>query len=274
MKEEHGRAAARRLVMVDTHAHLDDDAFDADRDDVLARARDAGVEAIINVAFSEARWASTLALAHRNTGVFAALGVHPHEADAWSTAVEARLDAALRQPGVVGVGEIGLDFHRNDVARDVQRAAFSAQVQLARALDLPIVIHSRDAESEVVAMLEAAAPVRGVLHSFSGSDDAARHALSYGMHLSVTGPVTYPNGHRQRDLARVIPADRLLLETDAPYLPPQPWRGRRNEPAFLRASAEALARARGEALAQLCRHTSENARRLFRLSPAITAALD
>lgn len=259
--------------MVDTHAHLDDDAFDADRDDVLARARGAGVEAIVNVGYSEARWASTLALARYQPGVFAVLGIHPHEADCWSAAVETRLYAALGQPGVVGIGEIGLDFHRNGVPRDIQRHAFSAQIQMARVLDLPIVVHSRDAESEVVAMLEAAAPLRGVLHSFSGSDDAARQALSYGLHLSVTGPVTYPNGHRQRELARLIPADRLLLETDAPYLPPQPWRGRRNEPAFLVASAEALASARGEALTELCRHTSENARRLFRLPP-IAAAPD
>lgn len=257
--------------MVDTHAHLDDGAFDTDRDDVLARAREAGVEAIVNVGFSEARWASTLALARHEPGVFAVIGIHPHEADCWSAAVEARLNAALRQPGVVGVGEIGLDFHRNDVGRDIQRAAFWAQVAMARALDLPIVVHSRDAESEVVAMLEAAAPVRGVLHSFSGSDDLARQALTYGLHLSVTGPVTYPNGHRQRDLARLIPADRLLLETDAPYLPPQPWRGRRNEPAFLVATAASIASARGETVAELCRHTSENARRLFQLPPVATA---
>lgn len=267
MREHEGGGATPFFPLVDTHAHLDDEAFDADRDQVLNRARAAGVSAIINVGYAEARWSSTLALARDQPDVYAVLGVHPRDAASWSPALQDRLALALRLPGVVGVGEIGLDFHRPGGDRDAQRAAFSAQVDLARTLDLPIVVHSRDAEAEVVAMLRQMAPLRGVLHSFSGSDATARQALEHGLCLSLTGPVSYPSGQRQRDLAGLIPRERLLLETDAPYLAPQPRRGRRNEPAFLRYTAESLALTRGEPLDRLCRETSANARRLFDLRP-------
>lgn len=274
MYDRTGSAVARRAPFVDTHAHLDDEAFDGDREDVLARAREAGVVTIVNIGYAESRWPSTLALAREQRDVYAVLGVHPHEAGAWSAGVESRLQAALDNERVVGVGEIGLDFHRTLAAATEQRRAFAAQVEVARARNLPIVVHSRDAEVEVVRMLQAVAPVRGVLHSFAGSDRTARLALELGLHLSLTGPVTYPNGHRQRELARLIPLDRLLLETDAPYLAPQQRRGRRNEPAYLTFTASAIAAARNEQLDQLCDATAENARRLFRLPPVAPSAKD
>jgi TatD DNase family protein len=232
---------------------------------VLARAREAGVAAIVNVGFDEARWATTAALAAAHDGVYAALGLHPHEAAAWDDGLRGRLRAALAGPKVVALGEIGLDFYRDRAPRAAQRAAFAAQLALARELALPVVIHSRAAEDEAVTMLVEAAVARGVLHSFSGSPDTARRALDAGLHLSLTGPVSYPKAEGQRALARAIPLDRLLLESDCPYLAPQPRRGRRNEPAFVRFTAEAIAGARGEPVERVLAVTTTNARRLFGL---------
>lgn len=254
--------------LIDSHAHLDDGAFDEDRDATVARAREAGVAAIVNVGYNEARWASTAALCAAFPEVYGVLGCHPHEAGAWGPAAVGRLRAALRGPKIVGLGEIGLDFYREGAPRDRQRAAFAAQLDLARALALPVVIHSRAAEDEVVATLAAAGIGRGVLHSFSGGLATARRALDLGLHVSLTGPVSYPKAAHQRDLARAIPLERLLLETDCPYLAPQPRRGRRNEPAFLRFTAEAIAAARGESLAAIVAATTANAARLFALPPA------
>lgn len=251
------------MALIDTHAHLDDRAFDEDRDAVLARARAAGVRAIVNVAYNEQKWASTAALCAAYPEVYAVVGVHPHDARSWSAAVGERLRVALRAPRVVGLGEIGLDFYRDYAPHDRQRAAFLAQLAIAREAGVPVVIHSRAAEDEVVATLAEAGIGRGVLHSFSGSPAAAARSLDLGLHISLTGPVSYPKAERQRELARLIPRDRLLLETDCPYLAPQARRGKRNEPAFLRFTAEAIAAARDEPVEELIAATTANAAALF-----------
>jgi len=252
-------------MLIDTHAHLDDRAFDADRDVTLARARQAGVHAIINVGFSAERWITTMALTAAHADVYAVLGVHPHEATTWDNALLARLRTALAGPKVVGLGEIGLDFYRDYAPHERQRLAFRAQLALARELDLPVVMHSRAAEDEVVATLADEGVRRGVLHSFSGPLATAARALELGVHISLTGPVSYPNGEHQRELARLIPADRLLLETDCPYLAPQARRGKRNEPAFLPFTAAAIATARGVTTEAIVATTGRNALALFGL---------
>lgn len=259
------QSPAPGVALVDSHAHLDDGAFDADRGAVVARAREAGVGAIVNVGYSEARWASTAALCATYPEIYAVLGWHPHEVSSWEPAASGRLRAALAGPKVVGLGEIGLDFYRDYAPHDRQREAFRTQLALAREVELPIVVHSRAAEDEVVATLAEIGASAGVLHSFSGGLDTARRALDLGLHLSLTGPVSYPKAEHQRDLARLIPLDRLLLETDCPYLAPQPKRGRRNEPAFVRFTAEAIAAARGESLDAVVAATTANACRLFSL---------
>lgn len=256
------------MALIDTHAHLDDRAFDADRDAVLARAREAGVRAIVNVAYNEAKWASTAALCASNPEVFAVVGIHPHDAHSWSAAVGERLRAALRGPKVVGLGEIGLDFYRDYAPHDLQREVFRAQLAIARDTGLPVVIHSRAAEDEVVETLAECGIGRGVLHSYSGSLATAERALGLGLHISLTGPVSYPKAEHQRDLARRIPRDRLLLETDCPYLAPQARRGKRNEPAFVRFTAEAIAAARGEPVEEIVAATDANAMGLFALQVA------
>lgn len=256
------------MILIDSHAHLDDEAFDADRAETIARARAAGVTTIVNVGFNERRWATTAALCAAEADVYAVLGLHPHEAAAWDNGLAGRLRAALGGPKVVGLGEIGFDFYRDYAPHDAQRAAFRAQLALARELDLPIVVHSRAAEAETVATIAEAGVLQGVLHSFSGPLDVATRALELGLHLSLTGPVSYPKGEHQRELARLVPLDRLLLETDCPYLAPQARRGRRNEPAFLPFTAAAIAAARGIAVAALAAATTANATRLFALPAA------
>lgn len=253
-------------MLIDTHAHLDDRAFDNDRAATLGRARESGVELIINVGFSEARWATTTALAAAQPEVYAVLGLHPHEATAWDAALAVRLRAALGGAKVVALGEIGLDFYRDYASHERQRVAFRAQLALARELNLPVVLHSRAAEDEVVAILAEEGIGRGVLHSYSGSVATAARALELGLHLSLTGPVSYPNGKHQRALARLIPLDRLLLETDCPYLPPQARRGQRNEPAFLPFTAAAIAAARGATTDGIIAATGRNALRMFGLA--------
>ncbi|MGN6755642.1 MAG: TatD family hydrolase [Thermomicrobiales bacterium] len=259
------RAIALAPAMIDSHAHLDDEAFAPDRAAVLARARAAGVGAIVNVGYNAARWATTAALCATYQYVYAVLGVHPHDAADWDDALAARLAAALKEPKVVGLGEIGLDFYRNYAPPERQRAAFRAQLAMALDMALPVVIHSRAAEDEVVMTLAEAGVTRGVLHSFSGSLATAERALALGLHLSLTGPVSYPKAEPQRELARLIPLDRLLLETDCPYLAPQARRGKRNEPAFVRYTAEAIAAARGEPAEQVIAATTANAIQLFGL---------
>ena len=253
-------------MLIDSHAHLDDDAFAEDRPAVIARARAAGVRGIINVGFSPERWATTAALCAAYPDISAAVGLHPHEAARWGPALGKDLRAALRGPKVVGLGEIGLDFYRDYAPHECQRAAFREQLALAQELALPVIIHSRAAEDEVVDTLIGAGISRGVLHSFSGPLPAAERALAHGLHISLTGPVSYPRAEHQRDLARLIPLDRLLLETDCPYLAPQARRGRRNEPAFLPFIAAAIADARGEAPARIIAATGTNAVRLFGLA--------
>jgi len=252
-------------MLIDTHAHLDDRAFADDREAMLLRAREAGVRAIVNVGFSEERWATTAALAAAHPDIYAVLGLHPHEAASWDEALLGRLRTALAGPKVVGLGEIGLDFYCDYAPHERQRVAFRAQLALARELDVPAVIHSRAAEDEVVATLAEEGVRRGVLHSFSGPLATAARALDLGLHISLTGPVSYPNGEHQRDLARLIPADRLLLETDCPYLAPQARRGKRNEPAFLPFTAAVIAAARGVTTEETIASTGRNAVALFGL---------
>lgn len=254
-------------MLIDSHAHLDDAAFDDDREAMVGRAREVGVGAIINVGFSEARWATTLALCAAYPAVYAVLGLHPHEALAWDAGLAGRLREVLREPRAVGVGEIGLDFYRDYAPHDRQRVAFRAQLALARETGLPVVLHSRAAEEETVATLAETGTTHGVLHSFSGPLATAERALGMGLHLSLTGPVSYPKAEHQRELARLIPLDRLLLETDCPYLAPQARRGRRNEPAFLRFTAETIAGARGVAVEEVIAATATNTIRLFGLPP-------
>jgi TatD DNase family protein len=261
------------VALVDSHCHVAGPEFDADREAVLARAAAAGVEVLVCVGATgpAASNAASVALAGRREPVriVATVGVHPHHASTADDTAFATLAQLAQSPGVVGVGETGLDFHYDHSPRPAQLAAFARHVALARASGLPLVVHVREAHREAADVLaaEGGAGLSGVIHCFTGDRHDARRYLDLGFHVSVAGIVTFKNADALRDAVRLIPADRLLVETDAPYLAPVPHRGRRNEPAHVRVVAEAVAAVRGEPFPALAAATAANARRLFRLDP-------
>jgi TatD DNase family protein len=257
---------------IDSHAHLADPAFDADRDAVLARAVEAGARAIICIGESIDANIRAGAIATQQPGfVWFTAGLHPHDAATSDTPdagkqLRERLDA-----GAVAVGECGLDYHYDNAPRDVQRRVFAMQLALAAERKLPVVVHTRDAEDDTRAMLieASSAGVRGVLHCFTGSHALATAAIEHGWFVSFSGIVTFKRW-TDDDLLRLVPSDRLLAESDAPYLAPIPHRGRRNEPAWVEATVAKLATARGDAVDAVGIHVAENARRFFGLAaPAV-----
>lgn len=255
-------------MLVDTHAHLDFEAFDHDRPQVLQRAREAGLGAVITIALTPDHLPGTLALVEGYRGLYATVGIHPHEAASWLSRLDEALrlvEDALAHPGVVAVGEVGLDFFRNRSPRQAQEDVFRAMARLAVRSGRPLVIHSRKAGEQVLAVLdeEVAGQVEVVMHCFSGDEDFARRCVQRGFHLGFGGVTTFPNAPEVRRAAAAIPIDRLLLETDCPYLAPQPRRGKRNEPAYVKWVAEAIGAARGVAPGEVVRHSTENACRLF-----------
>ncbi len=260
--------AAGTPRLIDTHAHLEHERYRSDRDDVVARARAAGVWPIVEVASDEKTSWLAIGLVRRYPGLFATVGIHPHEARTASESALERIRAVAREPGVVAIGEIGLDYHYDFSPRDDQRRAFAAQIGLARDVGLPIVVHDREAHQDTLDILrsEAVQGVGGVMHCFSGDFGMARECLDMGLYISVGGSVTFPGAGRLRDIIAGIPLDRLVLETDCPYLTPAPHRGKRNEPAYLVFVAREVARAAKATLDEVAAMTTRNATRLFQLS--------
>ncbi len=253
-------------LLIDTHAHLDHAQFDEDRDAVIARALEQGISRILSVGCDLESSAANVRLSAAHAQVFAAVGIHPHDAPQADDAGLAFLAKLLQQSEkVVAVGEIGLDFYRDRAPRDAQRLAFRRQIALARHVKKPIIVHDRDAHDEVLAILreEGAAEVGGVLHCFSGDTTMARACLDLGFYLSFPGTITYPKNDAAREVVRAIPIDHLLVETDCPYLAPQAFRGKRNEPAYIRHTAAMIAEIKGLSLEDVARITSRNACKLF-----------
>ena len=259
-------------ALVDSHCHVSEPEFDADREAVLARAAASGVTTLVCVGATGPVEANerALGLAGRSAPlrIVATVGIHPHHASTGDDAAFLRLEELARRPEVVALGETGLDFHYNFSPPAAQRAAFVRTVHLARALGRPLVVHVREAHLEAAELLrsEGAAAVGGVIHCFTGAREDARRYLDLGFHISVAGIVTFKNADALRDAVRAVPRERLLVETDAPYLAPVPHRGRRNEPAHVRVVAEAVAAVRDEPFAVVARTTTANAYRLFGLT--------
>ncbi len=266
------------MELVDTHAHLDEPAFDPDRDEVVAAAREAGVRTILTIGTTAASSRRAVEIAAEYECVHAVVGIQPnYAAEAkpgdWETIVE-----LASSPQVIGIGETGLDRYWDHAPFDLQVEHFRRHLELARERDLPFVVHCREAEADVVAELRRAAesgPLRGVMHSFCGDAETAAACLDLGLHLSFAGMLTYKKSSDLRDVAATVPADRLLVETDSPYLVPHELRRRkkapkRNEPAFARFTAECLAESRGETLEAIASTTTSNALSLFRLPEAAT----
>lgn len=257
-------------LLTDTHVHLNLKAYRKDRRDVIARARDAGVGFMINVGFDLATSLESIAIAEEHEFIRASVGVHPHGASDLSDDTLERLAELATHRTVVAVGETGLDYYRDLSPRDDQRRAFRRQIQLARELGRPLIIHNRDALDDVLDIIEdeGASEVGGVMHCFPGDVAYAARVVELGFHVGIGGPVTYSAGGRLAQVAEAVPLNRLLLETDAPWLAPEPHRGGRNEPSFVTLVAERIAEIRGMSLPDLTRATSGNSTRLFGLPAA------
>ena len=253
-------------ALFDTHAHLHFEDFASDLPAVLERARAVGVNGLVTIGTNVPTSTEAIDLAGREPDVWAAVGLHPHDAAEADAATVREIERLAGSPRVVAIGEIGLDFFRNLSPPDVQARIFRALLEMAGRLAKPVLIHCRDAHEDTLGILaEAGLPSGGIMHCFSGDVAIARRCLDLGLTISLAGPVTYPNARALPDVARFVPADRLVLETDCPYLPPQGHRGQRNEPAYLALTAARVAELRGESLASLGPLMRDNARRLFRL---------
>lgn len=255
--------------LIDSHCHVAESEFDADRDEVLTRAADAGVAAVVCVGATGDvhgnRPSVALASAPAPLPVFATVGIHPHDAITADDAAFAQLKAWADLERVVALGETGLDYHYDRSPRPVQRAVFARTIALARTLDLPLVVHVREAHLEAAEILRSEGATTVAIHCFTGDPEDARRYLDLGCWLSIAGVVSFKNAGTLREAVRTIPLDRLMVETDAPFLAPIPHRGRRNEPAHVRVVAETVATVRGESLAVVADATARNAAAFFRL---------
>ena len=253
--------------LIDTHCHLDYEPLAGSRDAVLARAEAAGVRVLVSIGTTVATSRANIELAHRYPQVFAAVGVHPHEADTVTEADMKTIEELAADSRVVAIGEIGLDYYYKHSSVDGQRRVFEAFLGIARRRELPISIHCRDAYDPLLEILRATAPSwRGIIHCASGTPAFIEGALALGFHVSFSGTVTFTNATSTRALVPLVPDDRLLIETDAPFLAPQPMRGKPNEPAYLAHTATHLAQLRGITIEALGAMTSRNARQLLDLS--------
>lgn len=256
-------------MWIDAHLHLDADAFTADRDAVIARAVTAGVALMVSAGTSVDGSRRAIALAERHASVVAAIGIHPEAAGSATEGAFGELATLARHPRVVAIGEVGLDYYRDHVPRATQIEVFRAQIRLAREADLPLVVHNREAHGDVERILGEEGATRVVLHCFSGSPEMALRCAAAGWTISFAGPLTFAKSSGLREAATSVPLDRVLVETDAPYLAPEPWRGRRCEPAFLVHTARALAAVRAMETEALASALARNARRVFGLSDEV-----
>ena len=254
-------------MFIDTHCHLDDEKFSEDRADVLNRAKLAGVERIINFGSTLASSIAVVDLAKNFSELYAGIGIHPEEIDAFDEKTCTRL-AELVTDKVVAIGEIGLDYHweKDSERRLIQQRIFIEQLDLARQLNLPVCVHDRDAHGDTLKILQTEAKgLRGVLHCYSGSVEVAREVFKLGWFIGVDGPLTFKNSAKLPEVVKAAPRDRILIETDAPYLAPTPYRGKRNEPAYVVEVAKKLAELRNESLEDVAAYTTANAQSLYKL---------
>jgi len=250
-------------MLVDSHCHLDFADFAAERDAVVARARAAGVATMLTIGTRLDEFAGVRAIAETYPDIWCSVGAHPHEATDHHAVTAAELAALAAHPRVVGIGETGLDYHYDHSPRDEQARVFRTHIAAARESGLPLIIHAREADDDIARILREEQAERGVLHCFSSGRGLAEAALELGFYISMSGIVTFKSADDLRAIVRDVPLDRLLVETDAPYLAPVPYRGRRNEPAYVATTAAAVAALKGVAPEELARATTDNFFRLF-----------
>ena len=258
-------------MLIDSHVHLDDSRYSNDRDQVFQRASDSGIEAFVTIGCDLATSQSAVQLGESHDNVFSTIGVHPHESKEILNTWYDEFRQLAQHPKVVAYGEIGLDYYYDHSPREVQRQRFREQIQLAKELELPIVIHTREAQEDTITILkeEGAANVGGVFHCFSGDRCLAKDALDLGFYLSFSGVITFKNASSLREIIKTVPLDRIMVETDCPYLTPVPHRGKRNEPAFVRYVAKTIADLLGNgspsSFEEIAYATAQNTKRLFKI---------
>ncbi|MEN3330098.1 MAG: TatD DNase family protein [Acidobacteriota bacterium] len=255
-------------MFVDSHAHIDGEEFDGDRGEVIQRAHSAGVSLILNVGTGDPHsdaFERAVELGRQHDSIYTAIGTHPHDARLYDDAAEEKIKNLINNEHLIAWGEIGLDFHYDNSPRDVQIEVFKRQLRAARECDLPVVIHTREAESETIEILQNEYDGSGVFHCFSGSLELAQRAVEIGFMISFSGIVTFKKADELRAVAKEVPLDRLLIETDCPYLTPIPYRGKRNEPAYVVEVARCLATLHGIDIEDMARLTTENFNRFFGL---------
>lgn len=254
-------------MLIDSHAHLDDERFDKDRDALIKSLKEDGIDLVINSGSDVASSIKSVSLSEQYENIYAAVGVHPHSAKEMEESTIEVLKSFTGREKVVAIGEIGLDYYYDNSPRDIQRQKFIEQLNLAKEVDLPVIIHSRDAAQETFDILKEAQDgnLEGVIHCYSGSVDMALEYIKLGFYISLGGPVTFKNARVSKEVAKAVPIDKLLIETDSPYLTPEPNRGKRNEPAYVRYVAGTIAEIRGIPFEEIAIRTSENAKRLFRI---------
>lgn len=257
-------------VLIDTHTHLDFDQFDADRKDVITRAKEADVAGMITIGINLETSLKAVRIAEKHSNVFAAAGIHPHDAGEAEKEDLNRIIELYQNPKVVAIGEVGLDFYRNLTEPEIQRKIFRSFLDLAKELDLPLIIHTRDAEDEILSILREKGKQgwRGVFHCFPGDVRMAEQVLDMGFYISFTGNITFKNT-KSAAVAKHIPVERLMVETDCPFMAPVPHRGRRNEPAFVQHVAQKIAEVKGISFEEVARATTKNAMDLFGLELVI-----
>jgi TatD DNase family protein len=251
-----------RLVLIDTHAHLDSSDFNHDQVEVINRATAQGI-GVVTVGVDLESSQAALKLAEQNSSIWAGVGIHPHEASTFNSMVEHKLGKLASKHKAVAIGEIGLDYYRDLSPRQTQREAFISQITLANRLNLPVIIHNRESTADMLAILSKHRPSRGVIHSFLGDVDLARQFLDMGLFLGIGGPLTFVKNDALRQALDRISLERIIIETDCPYLTPVPYRGKRNEPSYVRYVAEQIARLKGIPFQEVAKITTCNARRLF-----------
>ncbi|WP_201716448.1 TatD family hydrolase [Rossellomorea arthrocnemi] len=254
-------------MLFDTHVHLNAEQFDEDLEEVLSRAREAGVEKMVVVGFDRPTINRAMELIEQYEYLYAAIGWHPVDAIDMKEEDLAWIEELSKHPKVVAIGEMGLDYHWDKSPKDVQKEVFRKQIRLARKVKLPIVIHNRDATQDIVDILkeEGADEVGGIMHCFSGSPEIAQECVEMNFYISLGGPVTFKNAKKPKEVAIEIPLEKLLIETDCPYLAPHPYRGKRNEPAYVKLVAEQIAELKEMPLEEVEKITTENAKKLFNI---------
>ncbi len=253
-------------MLVDSHCHLEYEGLVDEQAAVLTRARASGVEAFLNISTKQSEWAQVVGTAQREPDVYASVGIHPHNADDHAELDEAALLEATQQDRVIGIGETGLDYFYDHSDRTVQQALFRRHIAVARETQLPVIIHTRDAEEDTASILKdemAKGEFPALIHCFTASAEFGQRVLDLGLSISISGIVTFKNAKDLQEIAKTIPQDRLLVETDSPFLAPVPHRGKTCEPGFVRNTAEFIAELRGETLADLAKYTTQNFYKLF-----------